>query len=112
MADPALAMIGGGGLAAALLIGIGSVYAARNGLRVYTKARALASHPVLVQVRDLSTVASSIQGRGEELAVLAARAFAALERISQALAMLRDIFKRSSRRDPEVHASRVQNPGN
>jgi hypothetical protein len=112
MVDPALATIGGAALAAALMIGIGSVCAARNGLRAYTKARALAAHPVLVQVRDLSTISTSMQVRGEALAGLVARAFAALERISQALAMLRDMFTRSSRCDPEVHTSRVQNPGN
>jgi len=112
MADPALLTIGGGALAAVLMIGIGSACAARNGIRAYTKARALASHPVLVQVRNLSTIATSVQVRGAELAGLVARAFVALERIAQALAMVRDIFTRSSRFDPEAHASHVQNPGN
>lgn len=112
MADPALVTIGGGALAASLMIGVGSACAARNGMKAYTKARALVSHPVLVQARSLSTISTSIHVRGEELGGLVARAFVALERITEALAMLRDIFTRSSRYDPEAHSSRVRNSGN
>ena len=113
MAGLALMTIGGGALAAALMIGIGAACLARNGLRAYAKARTVAAHPVLVHVRDMSAIAASLQGHGEEIAGLVARAFAALERISQALAMLRDLFTRSSSRsDSEAQASRVRTAGN
>jgi hypothetical protein len=108
-------MLAGGAVAALLLIGIGSACALRNGFKTYAKARSLASHPVFVQGRTLSMIAASYQMRGEELTALVARAFAAMEQIAQALAMLRDIFTPSSpllRSDSEAHASRVQSRGN
>ena len=100
---PALTIIGGGAVAAVLMIGIGVVCAARNGMQVYVKARVLASRPIFKHMRDFSAIGSSFQARGEELTVLLTRAFAALERISQALTMLRELVTR---------ASRVRNPGN
>jgi hypothetical protein len=100
---PALAIIGGGAAAAVLAAGVGVVCAVRNGVLVYAKVRILASRPIFRQMRDFSAIGASFQARGEEVTALLTRAFIALERISQALTLLRELVTR---------ASRVRNPGN
>jgi hypothetical protein len=105
--------IGGGLVAAVAMMGIGFARVAIIGLRTYAKVRVVVAHPVLVQIRSFSAFAR-LGDRGEELTALLARAFAALDRITQALSMLREVFTSPSRflRVAVSRASRAQTPGN